>query len=50
VVDRDRPRAGASRAAARDGRSLDDDPDLLDAFFHDVPADVTAEAMAPTAR
>ena len=32
--------------AARDGRSLDDDPDLLDAVFHDVPQDVTAEAMA----
>jgi pimeloyl-ACP methyl ester carboxylesterase len=39
---------GATRAAqaARDGRSLDDDPDLLDAFFHDIPADVRAEAMA----
>ena len=32
--------------AARDGRSLEDDPDLLDTFFHDVPPDVTAEAMA----
>jgi pimeloyl-ACP methyl ester carboxylesterase len=32
--------------AAREGRRLKDDPDLLDAFFHDVPADVTAEAMA----
>jgi hypothetical protein len=31
--------------AARDGRSLADDPDLLDAFFHDVPPDVAAEAM-----
>lgn len=31
--------------AERDGRSLDDDPDLVDAFFHDVPADVTAAAM-----
>jgi ketosteroid isomerase-like protein len=39
---------GAARAeqAARDGRALDDDPDLLDAFFHDVPPDVTAAAMA----
>jgi hypothetical protein len=39
---------GAARAeqAARDGRRLEDDPDLLDAFFHDVPAEVTAEAMA----
>ena len=32
--------------AARDGRSLADDPDLLDAFFHDVPPEVAAEAMA----
>jgi pimeloyl-ACP methyl ester carboxylesterase len=32
--------------AARDGRDLEDDPDLLDAFFHDVPPDVRAEAMA----
>lgn len=39
---------GAARAeqAARDGRRLDDDPELLDAFFHDVPAEVRAEAMA----
>lgn len=39
---------GRARAeqAARDGRSLDDDPGLLDAFFHDVPPTVTAEAMA----
>ena len=39
---------GQARAeqAARDGRRLEDDPDLLDAFFHDVPAEVTAEAMA----
>lgn len=38
----------AARAgqAARDGRRLEDDPDLLDAFFHDVPQDVLAEAMA----
>jgi pimeloyl-ACP methyl ester carboxylesterase len=32
--------------AARDGRRLEDDPDLLDAFFHDVPDEVRAEAMA----
>ena len=39
---------GAARAeqAAHDGRSLDDDPDLLDAFFHDVPDEVRTEAMA----
>jgi hypothetical protein len=35
-----------SEQAARDGPRLEDDPDLLDAFFHDVPADVTAEAMS----
>jgi pimeloyl-ACP methyl ester carboxylesterase len=32
--------------AERDGRSLDDDPDMMDAFFHDVPADVRAAAVA----
>jgi len=32
--------------AARDGRALADDPDRLDAFFHDVPADVRDEALA----
>ena len=39
---------GAARAqqADRDGRRLQDDPDLLEAFFHDVPAEVRAEAMA----
>jgi pimeloyl-ACP methyl ester carboxylesterase len=31
--------------AARDGRTLADDPDYLDAFFHDVPPDVTAEVL-----
>ena len=43
---RHRPRCGRAEQAARDGRALDDDPDLLDAFFHDVPPDVTAAAMA----
>jgi pimeloyl-ACP methyl ester carboxylesterase len=38
--------AARAEQAAREGRRLEDDPDLLDAFFHDVPADVTAEAMA----
>jgi pimeloyl-ACP methyl ester carboxylesterase len=38
--------AARAEQAARDGRSLEDDPDLLDAFFHDVPAGVTVEAMA----
>ena len=38
--------AARAAQAARDGRSLDDDPDLLDAFFHDVPAEVTADAVA----
>ena len=32
--------------AARDGRSLADDPGLIETFFHDVPAQVRAEAMA----
>lgn len=32
--------------AARAGWTLGGDADLLDAFFHDVPAEVTAEAMA----
>jgi pimeloyl-ACP methyl ester carboxylesterase len=39
--------AGArAEQAARDGRDPDDDPHLLDAFFHDVPPEVTAEAIA----
>lgn len=38
--------AARAEQAARDGRRLEDDPDLLDTFFHDVPADVRAEAMA----
>lgn len=32
--------------AARDGRTLGGEADILDAFFHDVPPHVTAEAMA----
>jgi pimeloyl-ACP methyl ester carboxylesterase len=32
--------------AARDGFSIDGDFDAIETFFHDVPADVTAEAMA----
>ncbi|HEY0816089.1 MAG TPA: alpha/beta fold hydrolase [Pseudonocardia sp.] len=32
--------------AAREGRRLEDDPDHIEAFFHDVPADVRAEAFA----
>ena len=32
--------------AARDGRRLEDDPDNIEAFFHDVPDDVRAEAFA----
>lgn len=39
--------ADARRAQAEaDGRSLDDEDMVLDVFFHDVPADVTATAMA----
>ena len=32
--------------AAREGRDLDRDRDLLDTFFHDVPAELTNEAIA----
>ena len=32
--------------AARDGRTVSDDVDALKDFFHDVPAEVTAAAMA----
>ncbi len=32
--------------AEHDGRRLEDDPDLLDAFFHDVPPAVREEALA----
>jgi pimeloyl-ACP methyl ester carboxylesterase len=32
--------------AARDGRTLGAANELLDAFFHDVPSDVTAQVMA----
>lgn len=32
--------------AARDGRTLPEEFDSLEEFFHDVPTDVTAEAMA----
>jgi pimeloyl-ACP methyl ester carboxylesterase len=38
--------AARAEQAARDGRRLEDDPDMLDAFFHDVPAQVRAEALA----
>jgi pimeloyl-ACP methyl ester carboxylesterase len=41
----DRARAQAEQAV-RDGRTVKDEFDIIDAFFHDVPADVTAEAMA----
>ncbi len=32
--------------AAREGRTLGGESELLDAFFHDVPAEVTAQAIA----
>jgi pimeloyl-ACP methyl ester carboxylesterase len=35
-----------SEQAAREGRTLADDPDYLDALFHDVPPDVRDEALA----
>jgi pimeloyl-ACP methyl ester carboxylesterase len=41
----DRARAQAEQAV-REGRTVRDEFDVIDAFFHDVPADVTAEAMA----
>ena len=41
----DRARAQAEQAA-REGRTVRDEFDVIDAFFHDVPAEVTAEAMA----
>lgn len=31
--------------AARDGRDLDDDPDLIETFFHDVPADIREASL-----
>lgn len=43
---RTRHRQARLAQAARDGRDLDDDADLTDAFFHDVPEDVKAEAFA----
>lgn len=43
--------AEARRAKAeRDGRELGDEFDVIAEFFHDVPADMTAEAMARGAR
>jgi pimeloyl-ACP methyl ester carboxylesterase len=41
----DRARAQAEQAAP-EGRTVKDEFDIIDAFFHDVPADVTADAMA----
>lgn len=35
-----------SAQATREGRRPEDDPDLVDAFFHDVPDDVRAAAFA----
>jgi pimeloyl-ACP methyl ester carboxylesterase len=35
-----------AEAAARDGRPLRADIDVVEEFFHDVPADITAAAMA----
>ena len=36
--------------AARDGRAIDGELDVIAEFFHDVPPDVVAEAMARGAR
>jgi hypothetical protein len=41
----DRARAQAEQAA-REVTTVRDEFDVIDAFLHDVPADVTAEAMA----
>ena len=41
----DRARAQADQAAG-EGRTVGDEFDIIDAFFHDVPPDITAEAMA----
>ena len=38
--------AARAEQAARDGRKLGDDDDIIDAFFHDVPDDVKAEVFA----
>src|ERR1035437_8308046 len=38
--------AARTEQADRDGLRLKDDPELLDAFFHVIPADVRAEAIA----
>jgi pimeloyl-ACP methyl ester carboxylesterase len=38
--------AARREQAQREGRVLDEDFDVITEFFHDVPADVTAEAMA----
>ena len=38
------------KKAERDGRPTDGDFDVVAEFFHDVPAEVTAEAMARGAR
>jgi len=40
-----RVRAQAEQAAL-EGKTVKEEFDVMDAFFHDVPADVTAEAMA----
>ncbi len=39
-------RAARAAQAERDGRRLEDDPDLSDAFFHDVSDEVKAAAFA----
>ena len=42
--------AARRKLAEREGRSLDGDFDVVAEFFHDVPPDVVAEAMARGAR
>ena len=45
VVGEHRPATAQAELAAAQGRVVSDGIDVLVDFFHDVPADVTAEAM-----
>ena len=46
VVGCRRPGSGQSRLRRVEGRDPDAEFDLVESFFHDVPAEVTAEAFA----
>jgi Alpha/beta hydrolase family len=45
VVREHRLGGGAARGGGRDGREIGDEADVVTEFFHDVPADVVAEAF-----